>query len=377
MNLKTVLLLISAALIASGVGLMVHQRREAARSANPAPAGAFLPKFDLNAVAEVQIRDNSSSATVRKSPEGWVVVERGNYPADFGAVGDLVQRLWDFKPAQEVIAGPSQFGRLQLLPPDGKSPESGTLVEFKAADGSRLAAAIFGKESFAQPDPDSPFPPQPNGRFVVAADSQGPVAVAASGFEDLPASPSKWLDPAFVSLHGLQELAVEGAGFSWSARRNGAGSPWVFVNAPAGEVPDQAKLDAAASMLSNLRFQDVVTEPKDALFSAPARLTSTTAEGLQVVWTVGERQAGEYPVKVSATSQRPPTRSPAEGESEEDKKRLDAEFEKSRAVLEADLARLGKLARSVYLVPANAVESLLKPRAEFLPAPPAASPPAP
>lgn len=374
MNLKSILLLISAALIASGVGLMVHQRREAAQGANPAQAGAFLPKFDLNAVAEVQVRDNASSATVRKSPEGWVVVERGNYPADFGAVGDLVQKLWDFKPAQEVIAGPSQFGRLQLLPPDGKSPESGTFVEFKAANGSRLVAAIFGKESFAQPDPDSPFPPQPNGRFVVAADSQGPVAVAASGFEELPTSPQKWLDPAFVSLNDLQELAVEGSGFSWSARRDGAGSPWVFLNAPAGDVPDQAKLESAASTLTNLRFQDVVTEPKDALFSAPVRITSTTVDGLQVVWTIGERQAGEYPLKVEAASQRPPTRSPAEGESEEEKKRLDAGFEASRAVLDAELARLGKLAQSVYLVPAGAIESLLKPRSEFLPPPPAASP---
>jgi hypothetical protein len=145
------------------------------------------------------------------------------------------------------------------------------------------------------------------------------VGVAASGFEDLSTDPQKWLDPAFVSLGDLQEIAVEGPGISWSACRDGLGSPWAFRDASAGETPNQAKIESAASTLANLTFNDVATEPADSLFSNPIRIKSTTADGLRVDWTIGERQAGDYPVKIAASSNCPPTRSAADGESEEDR----------------------------------------------------------
>lgn len=191
MNLRVLLFLIAITLVAGGVWLKILERREILRMVEE--HRRFLPEFDPNAVAEVVVKTNTDTATLRKTPTGWVVAELGNQPANLAAIGDLVQRLHGFKSRENVSADPALFASLELLEPDGKSPGAGTLVSLLDQNGTRLAAVVVGKTSFGPPDPKSQFPPQPNGRFIVAAGSSGPVRIAAEGFDHLSAKPADWL----------------------------------------------------------------------------------------------------------------------------------------------------------------------------------------
>jgi hypothetical protein len=110
------------------------------------------------------------------------------------AVGQLVQRLKNLKPSEEIAAGPSQFSSFELLEPDGVSQGTGTLVELRDKDSNRIAAIIVGKQSFAHPDPKSPFPPPPNGRFFAPAGSKGPVGVVAEGFNSISPKIEAWVE---------------------------------------------------------------------------------------------------------------------------------------------------------------------------------------
>ena len=368
MNLRTALLLLSAALIATGIGLMIAQRKQLQWQAEQSKR--FLPEFDLNAVAELVVKTNNSTATLRKTDAGWTVAERENYPADFAAVGELVQRLWDFKPAQDVIAGPSQFARLEIVEPDGKAEGAGTLIDLKDKDGKRLAAVVVGKQSFGQPDPDSPFPPAPNGRFIVAAGSQGPVGIAAEGFDLVRDKPDMWLNREFVRLGEIKSISVDAPDKKWRVFRDAPATPWRLDTAAPNESPDSTKIDPIASTLTAPLFNDIAPKSTaDTAFSAPSTLIVENFDGFTATYTIGTRNGDTYPAKVAVTANLPAARTPAADEKPEDKERLDKEFQDKLAKLQADLEKTKKFASHIFLLPVQAVEIALKPRDQLLAAP--------
>lgn len=367
MNLKTALLLVSIAMVLGGIGLSIHQGRQFQAQVSAKAAGEnFIPDFDLNAVSKIVVKTNNSTATLEKTDTGWGVVERGNYPADFAAVGELVRRLWEFKPAQDVIAGPSQFARLELVTPDGKAESAGTLIELSDKDGKRLAAVIVGKQSFAQPDPDSPFPPSPNGRFIVAAGTEGPVGIAAEGFDLIRDKPDMWLDREFVKIGPVKSLELEAPDKKWRAYRSTAETPWTLDNAPAGENTDSAKIDPIANMFANPSFNDVATNVPENAFEKPTNLVVENFDGFTTRFTIGAREGDNYPVKVEVTAKIPEKREPAQDEKPEDKERLDKEFADKTAKLREDLEKSKKFADRIFRMPVQLIEMALKTRDELL-----------
>ncbi len=192
MNIRLLLLLLAITLVALGVWLKILERREILKLVEE--QRRLLPEFDSNSVAEVLVKSNAGTATLRKTSTGWVVAELADQPANLAAIAQVVQRLHDFKSRENVAADPSQFASFELLEPDGATPGAGTLVSLKDSNGKTLVAVVIGKTSFSPPDPGSQFPPQPNGRFIVVAGSSGPVRVIAEGFEKLSAKPEDWVD---------------------------------------------------------------------------------------------------------------------------------------------------------------------------------------
>jgi hypothetical protein len=192
MKIRALLLLLAFTLVGLGVWLKILERREILKLVEE--QRRFLPEFDSNVVAEVLVKSNAETVTLRKTSSGWVVVELAGQPANLAAIGEVVQRLHDFKSRENVAVDPSQFASFELLEPDGKSAGAGTLVSLKDPNGKTLAAVVIGKTSFSPPDPGSQFPPQPNGRFILVAGSSGPVRVASEGLDKLSAKPEDWLD---------------------------------------------------------------------------------------------------------------------------------------------------------------------------------------
>jgi len=192
MRLKIFLLLFSASLVGTGVWLMLEERKEIL-AAVEALNKKWTPDFDLHSVAQVFIKTNTDSVLISKNGETWLVNGDISQKADLAAVGQLVQRIKNLKPTEEIVAGPAQFSGFELLEPDGASSGTGLLIELRDTDAKRLAAVIVGKQSFARPDPKSPFPAPPNGRFIVPAGSVGPVGIVGQGFEGISAKANAWI----------------------------------------------------------------------------------------------------------------------------------------------------------------------------------------
>jgi hypothetical protein len=192
MKLKIFLLVLAATLVGTGIWLKYEERQEIL-AAVEAIKRRWVPDFDLNTVSEVLIKTSTDSVTLSKNGEIWMVNGDASQKADIAAVGRLVQRVKNLKPTEEINATATQFANFELLEPDSGSLGTGMLVELRDQNANRLAALIIGKQSFARPDPKSPFPPPPNGRFIVPAGSSGPVGVVAEGLDSISPKIEAWV----------------------------------------------------------------------------------------------------------------------------------------------------------------------------------------
>lgn len=192
MRLKIFLLILSASLVGTGVWIKIEERREIL-AAVEALHKKWVPEFELHSVAEVIIKTNSDSVALSKNGDTWLVNGDASQKADIAAIGQLVQRVKNLKPAEEITATPAQFASFELLEPGSGSSGTGMLVELRDQNAKRLAAVIVGKQSFARPDPKSPFPPPPNGRFIIPVGSSGPIGLASEGFDGISPKAADWI----------------------------------------------------------------------------------------------------------------------------------------------------------------------------------------
>src|SRR5215212_8487616 len=101
MNRKQFLVLVAALIVLGGVGLAMFWQDITAYRASGAKIGArLLPGLKVADVAQLEVRDAKSSATLVRKENHWVVQERGGYPADFKAISDLIIKLIDVKVVQ-------------------------------------------------------------------------------------------------------------------------------------------------------------------------------------------------------------------------------------------------------------------------------------
>ena len=193
MKLKIFLLFISATLVGTGL-LLKYEERQEILAAVEAHKRRWASDFELSAVSEILIKTNTRSLLIKKDGDTWTIQGETPRKADIATIGQLVQRVKNLKPAEEIEAGPAQYASFEVLEPDGVSEGTGTLVEIRDKDSRRVAAIIIGKQSFARPDPKSPFPPPPNGRFFLPAGSTGPIGVVSEGFDSIKTEPDAWAE---------------------------------------------------------------------------------------------------------------------------------------------------------------------------------------
>src|SRR5215203_2603344 len=118
MNRKQFLIALIALLVLGGAGLALFWQDIADYRASGQKIGAkLLPNLKVADVAEMDIRDAKSKATLQRKDNGWIVVERGNYPADFKAISDLIIKLIDLKVVQSEQIGESLMPRVELVEP--------------------------------------------------------------------------------------------------------------------------------------------------------------------------------------------------------------------------------------------------------------------
>ncbi|MDB5905547.1 MAG: hypothetical protein JWM26_4425 [Betaproteobacteria bacterium] len=368
MNRKQFLILVLALLVLGGAGLaMFWQDLSDYRASGQKIGAKLLPNLKVADVAELDVRDAKSHVALQRKDNGWIVVERGNYPADFKAISDLIIKLIDLKVVQSESIGEALMPRVELVVP-GKGEGAGTQIELKDAAGKTLANLVLGK-TILKKDPGNPLPSAvdgvPAGRYVRLLDKDS-VVVVSDPLANATAQPGRWIDKSFAKIDRIKTLSATGSdGVQWKISRDLEWSPWKFAGGAGALDPGSAV--AAVNALGNLSFSDVAVTAKPEDEGTPVTLTAETFDNLVYTIKLAKRKAGdEYLVNVSVSGEPPAARTPEKDEKPEEKERRDKEYAEQRKRLEFRILREKAQSQWSYVADAKQVAPLLKTRDQML-----------
>jgi hypothetical protein len=333
MNGKQFIALVILVALVGAAGWIIYRRNNSSwQSSGQTIGGKLLPNLPINNVAQIEIQSGTNQLILARIYGIWTVGERGNYPANFSQISELLMKLADLKAVQHVQAGPSELSRFNLSPP-GPTADSGTLLELKDQSGKAVASLLLGKQHMNQPANGQGWP---DGRYVIANNNDADVAVISETFDNVAPKPADWLDKSFFKISDPKSIAVE---FivktnSWKLTRASETNDWQLAGARPGEKLDSSKVDDITGAFDSPTFNDVI--PGITTLETAATVTIETFGGTNYVADIWPSRDDNDSVVISV------------------------ETPKGQRTTENQFAHF------TYEIPSYTFESLLKPRTNLL-----------
>ena len=98
-------------------------------------------KAELDAVTEVTVTDADSEVAIVREGDGWVVPGKGGYPADTGALRDLLIAMAEARKVEQKTSNSEYYDRLGLVPPDAED-STGILVETAGSEAAAVSILL-------------------------------------------------------------------------------------------------------------------------------------------------------------------------------------------------------------------------------------------
>jgi hypothetical protein len=332
----------------------------------------LLGDFQVNDVAQVNIKQGGTELNLAKKEDLWRVRERGDYAANFSQITDLLLKLRDLKIVQTEKIGASQLPRLELN--TGAGSNTATVVELRDTSGKALKTLLLGKKHMKKSGRPSPFGGDdegwPDGRYVMAGASSDTVALISEPLENAKPAADSWLDKDFFKVEKVKSVAVTfpAATNSWKMTRETENGEMKLADAKPEEKLDAGKSSSVANPMSSPSFVDVVIGADDAKtgFNKPTVIAIETFDNLNYTCKVGAKDGENYYFAMAVDGSLPKERTPGKDEKPEDKDKLEKEFKDQQKKLEEKLMHEKTFSKWTYLVSGWTVDSLLKERGQLL-----------
>lgn len=374
MNSKQLTLLVLLCVVLGGLGWLAWNKQNDSYSESAAQLGEkLLPDFPLNDVTQISIRQPSNTIALIKKDDVWVVSDRGDYPANFSNISDLLKKFWEIKVAKPVKVGPSRLPQLELIGPD---KGSGTLVEFKAKDGKAIPSVLLGAKTMREAGAEAAAfggGAFPNGRYVMVGGDPKHVALITETFATADGKSDEWLNKDWFKVEKIKSVSVvsTNATNNFKVLRDSEAGEWKLADAKGEEKLDNAKAGGVFTALASPSFTDVSTNSNaDATGLGKPQVTATieTFDGFTYTAKIGKTsgEGDDHFFQIAMTGNFPKERTPGKDEKPEDKAKLDKEFadnlKKLEERLKADLA----YTKRTYVVSKWTIDPLLKERKDLL-----------
>ncbi len=378
MGTKTLIRLLLALAIIGGVAAIIQfagPGGSVSEVASSTSKKKVFSDFPINEVAKIVITEKEGSLTLSKGKSSWEVSERAGYPANAEPVIGLLRKLWDLNIVQPITIGRAQYGRLKLIAPAeaGTPEEAATILSFQNGEGKEIASLWLGKvfaRSEGRPDPfGGGMAKTDAGRYVKKGDSSS-VYLVGETFSDVKIEAPEWIDKTFFRVEKIKsiEIVSEAKADDWKLERADENGDFTLAGATETEKLDQAKVSSMKSAFSNPQVEDVFTG--DAAKEAKVGQTTfkiATFDGFAYEIAVGgKNDLNELPMTVKVSATLPEKRKAGEEESDEDKKKLDTEFEEMVSGLKKKLEQEQKLAGHIFKVRSYLIDSITKKRSELM-----------
>jgi len=339
--------LLAVLLVIGGAGLVLARRNKESWTQPDARMGQkVLPNFPFNEVAAIHIEAERGLDLVRKG-DTWRVPQRADYPANFHQLSDLLIKVRDLKVVQSEPVTPSELGEVNLQEP-GNGRGSGTLVEFKDAQGRMVQSMILGKMHLREGG-STPFDSgTPDGRYVLLPDNPKDALLVSEPLSGFVPLPEYWVSKDFIRVEHIKSIALASpaAENSWKVSREAESAPWKQDAAKPGETLDTDLINTLGRMLSYYTFMDVLTAPAPAGsgLDQPKIATIETFDHFTYTLKIGSKTPQEnYYVTVAVAADGP-----------------------TDSKLQDKLKQEQSLAPWVYLVSAGIVSPLVRDRPDIM-----------
>ncbi len=281
-----VLTLISAAL--AGWALATRERPVASLQLDE----PFLPQLAerLGEVAELVVRKGGTTITARRTEDGWVVVEAGDFPADPERIREIVLGLAAMRLVEAKTADPERFARLGLDPE--ASPEDARIVELRDAGGNVIARAILGKRKW------SLYGPGKSGMYVRRPDENR--TWLADRAVDLPDEPLNLVDRnlAFVPRDDIREVRLHvGTPEELVITRTAPKEPFTLAGLGPDEAADEAKLNRVVAAFGAMAAEEIARREEKPVPEDADRARYLLFDGTVIdvrVWKEGDGEDAAY-----------------------------------------------------------------------------------
>lgn len=371
MNLKQLGILIVLVIVIGGAGLMLHNRQKSSWTGGGGDVGKKLmgDKFPVNDVAHISVQHGTNALNLVKKDDLWRVRERGDYPANFSQISDLLLKLRDLKIVQVEDIGPSQLGRMELAP--GQGSNSAVVVQFEDQSDKPISTLLLGKKHLkksAQPSQLGGEDGFPDGRYVEVGTNSHQVALVSDSLETLDTNPDPWLNKDFFKVEKPKSIEVDFpvATNSWKLTRETESGDWKLANTNAGEELDSAKVSGVTSPFSSPTFNSVLAGAKLEGTNKPTVVKIDTFDGFNYTINVGDKTNDDYFLTLSVAGKPAPERVAGKDEKPEVKAMLDNQFKDVQQKLADKLKQEQGCQQWTYLVPSWTVDPVLKNRSELL-----------
>ena len=244
------------------------------RNRNGAADELLFPdlKEQLDAVTQVTVTDADSAVTIVREEDRWVVPAKGGYPADTGALRDMLIAIAEARKVEQKTSNSEYYGRLGLLPPD---EEDGTGILLETTGEGAAVALILGDSV------------QGEYRYARIADDMQSWLIDRN--PDIPDNPAGWLvsDVVDIPSSRIQSVTITHAdGETVRLHKESKDAP----NFTLDDIPEGRELsypsigNSIASVIGGLSLEDVrpAGEGEEIESAAAATIVYTTFDGLQL-----------------------------------------------------------------------------------------------
>jgi len=374
MNRNQLALLVVVLVVLGGAGLLLVKHNHETWAAPEGRQGQKLfPDFQVNDVADIHIQGDSDLNLTHKS-DGWKAQERGDYPANFSQISELLIKISDLKIAQSDDIGTSQLGRMHLEAP-GKGADSATLLEFKDSQGKEIETLLIGKKHVRKMEGGQPGPDgeegYPDGRYVMLQSDPKTVLTISDPLNSVEPKATEWLDKDFFKVEQPKFITFVSTNStnSWKLVRASENGQWVMADLKNGEALDTNKVSSLAGALGYPSFVDVMAAPDAAKtgMDKPLEVIIDTFGHFTYDMQIGAKTPeNNYPLQVKVTADFPTQRGPGADEKPDEKMKLDKEFQDKLKQSQTKLAQEQSLAKWTYLVNNWIVDPFVRDRAQLL-----------
>lgn len=265
MKPKTFAILFILLLVLASVSYFIFQSPPSTSRVS-SMGGMPFKDLPLDRINEVHITrcEQGVTETIQlvKKDAVWVVGNRFDYPADFGAVLELVEKLRTAKVGRQFEASPDILSRLALHDPsetDIFENEKGVRIRILCEEQNPLADVLLGKQRES---------PSINGGHYLKPASRNTIYLVDQTFRFIGAHPRDWIKSGLLNMapENIEAVTCLNPGdqtIIYEIKRSEKGAPPELQNVNDTEFIKNHMVESVFDTMSSFQIRDVAAKSGD------------------------------------------------------------------------------------------------------------------